>query len=71
MYRTGWGMCFVVVCYYNGVCHGLRNQLILVIFNSENDPKSSQQYLERMVQWSARTESQFSLPGGGNNRQGA
>ena len=62
-------MCFVVVCYYNRIRHGLRNQVILVILNSKNDPRSSQQYLGFMVQWFERTESQFSLLGGGNNRQ--
>ena len=42
MYCTGWGMCFVVVCYYNRVRNGLRNQPILVVFDSENDTGSSQ-----------------------------
>ena len=36
---TGWAMCLVVICYYNGICHGLRDQIILIIFYSEDDPR--------------------------------
>lgn len=33
-------MCFVVVCYYDGIRHGLRNQIILIIYDSEYDPEN-------------------------------
>lgn len=62
-------MCFVVVRYYDGICHGLRDQIILIVFNREDDPRLSQRYPKLMPRRFARTESQFSLPGDGNNRQ--
>lgn len=38
-HRARWAMCFVVVGNYDGICHGLRDQIILIIFDSEYDPE--------------------------------
>ena len=34
---TRWGMCFVVVRYYDGICHSLGDKIVLIIFDSEYD----------------------------------
>ena len=35
---TRWAMGFVVVRYYDRIRYGLRNHVILIIFDGENDP---------------------------------
>ena len=62
-------MRLVVVCYYNGIRHGLRDQVILIIFDSKYDPEGSQRYRMLVAKRFALTESQFSLPDDDNNRQ--
>lgn len=62
-------MCFMVVCYYNRIRHILRDQVILMIFDSEYDPKTNQRYRILIAKRFTRTESQFSPPDDDNNRQ--
>ena len=40
-YYTRWAVCFVVVRYYDRICYGLRDEIILIIFDGKNDSEQA------------------------------